>query len=692
MANGSISGSIINGNYKIRIDWSTIDNVANNTSKVKAVMYLVQASTWSLDIWSRACSIWIDGTEYTFDSPYEISNGGGCTTKLGTVTSNNIKHNTDGSKSVKISAEFNIQATISGTWYSKIEIDEKTIDLTTLPRATVPTLSSSSVNMGSKVKISTPRASSAFTHDLAYSFAGSDYVTFAVGVGESYEWTLPDLADKIPNASSGVMTIRCTTKNGSTTVGTKTVTLTVKVPNTEDYMPTIDSVTVMEAVEGLEDRFGAFVQHKSKIAVSISASGAEGSTIKGINTVFAGAAHAGANWTSDIISESGTMSLVTTVTDTRNRTEKKTTDITVLEYSTPEIATFEAYRCEEDGAESDTGEYLYVVYGYSAPSLNGGNTVTAVIQKKLTTNTNWETVHTLTDLSAEGYVILGGFSIDNQWDVRLLVTDYFADLPVIRQALIPSGDVIADIKEDGKGFAFFKVSERSGYVEIGGSQYVEGDQMRRGTKYSSHAYGISGSAGYIHMAQIAILGAYANAPITFVLTQRGQVAPMTVHIAFANADSTAPALSSFTYEGSDYGAYMVQVSDSVWDLYVQKAERYDHTAVQDWHMSPYMLDKASVTFPDLTSQVSSLPDECQVAVPAKLQSQFDSIYPIGSIYLNYGHSSPADMFGGRWERISNALLMATDAAGSIGQVDYLGETGGEEVTPYIQISVWRRTE
>lgn len=58
-----------------------------------------------------------------------------------------------------------------------------------------------------------------------------------------------------------------------------------------------------------------------------------------------------------------------------------------------------------------------------------------------------------------------------------------------------------------------------------------------------------------------------------------------------------------------------------------------------------------------------------------MQSIFDAIYPVGSIYLAYNHTDPSTLFGGTWVRIENRFLWATTPGGIIGQ------TGGEnEVT------------
>lgn len=49
----------------------------------------------------------------------------------------------------------------------------------------------------------------------------------------------------------------------------------------------------------------------------------------------------------------------------------------------------------------------------------------------------------------------------------------------------------------------------------------------------------------------------------------------------------------------------------------------------------------------------------------------DMVYPVGSIYLAYNHTSPATLFGGSWERLAGHFLLAAEDGESI------GETGGE---------------
>lgn len=460
-ANGSKSVTVTNWDTLKFNWWIVSQSVANNTTVVGWNLQLVAGSSGKISSTaSKDWSVTVNGTKYSGTNTVGVGNNATKTLASGTTT---VAHNADGTKtfSYSFSQEFGI--TFSGS-----SIGTKTGSgsgtLNTIPRATTPTLSVSSVDMGGSVTISTPRASSGFTHDLAYSFAGSGWVSIATGVGTSKAWTVPDLATRIPNATSGVMTIRCITKNGSTTIGTKTALLTVKVP--ASVVPTISAVTLAEATSGLAAQFKAYIQNKSTVKATITAAGAKGSTIKSYSTSFQGKTYTGSSWTSAVLAKSGTLSMTTKVTDSRGRTASKTTSITVLAYTAPKIVAFNAYRCTADGTEAHDGTYVAAVYNYTAPSLNNGNTVAMTIQRKLPSATSWTNVHTGTALTASATTILSGFSADNQWDLRLVVTDWFG--ATSRYPLtVPTAEVILDIRADGKGLGIGKVAELPEGLDIG---------------------------------------------------------------------------------------------------------------------------------------------------------------------------------------------------------------------------------
>lgn len=718
----------------MRVYWSVAQSIGNNTSTPSVDVYLDQASSYDLNVNTRSDNtLAVSGKTYTWASP-SINSAGGKSTRIARLTLDPIAHNSDGTKSVTMTVKYNIRATISGTYYESITASAN-LTFDTILRATQPTLSASSVNMGSSVTINTPRASSSFTHDLAYSFAGSAYTSITTGVGTSYAWTVPDLASLVPNSVSGVMTIRCITKSGATTVGTKTVTLTVKVPTT--VVPTISAVTLTETVSGLATQFGAFIQNKSALKCTITAAGAKGSTIKSYSSTFQGMSYSGNNWTSKTLGTAGTLSLVTTVTDSRGRTAKKTTSVTVLEYNPPVVSEFRVYRCTSNGTPADDGTALAAAYAYSVPSLNGGNKASAVLSYKRTTATSYTQAYTATALSQNRTQVVSSatFSTDYQYDVQLTVTDWFGTVTTYR-AVLPSAAVIMDIGADGKSLAIFKTAEQTGALEIAGDTKVTGTQERLGNKYSFSTPGVSGTAGYVLMARIEITAANADTPITFVFSQRQAEAPMTVHISLRNSTATASSLSSIRYEGENYGAFLIKLDELTWDLYVQKGSTYDTITLQDWWTSHTMESRVRVTFPG--TLVASLPDTYYRATPAKLDSLLDHIFPVGFVVIMYNHTNPADYYGGTWTRISNAFLWAVDSSGTIGQTGGAKEvaltvdqipahshgsvysqhasgtkdkawyttsgtsvaygavsTGGGQahnnMPPYIQVSVWRRT-
>lgn len=463
----------------LRFSWSQVSqSVANNTTKVSWTLQLVAGSSGRISSTaSKDWSVTVNGTNYSGTNTVGISNNATKTLASGSTT---IAHTADGSKSFNYSFSQEFGITFSGKSIGTVS-GSGSGTLNTIPRATTPTLSASSVNMGSAVTISTPRASGSFTHDLAYSFGGSSYTSIATGVGTSYSWTVPDLASRIPNATSGTLTVRCVTKNGSTTVGTKTVTMTAKVPSS--VVPTISAVALTETVSGLAAQFGAFVKSKSKPRATITAAGAKGSTIKTYSSTLLGKTYKGASWTADTLTSSGTLSIVTTVTDSRGRTAKKTTTFSVQDYGPPKIQQLSAYRVDSTGTADPQGTRLALRVQYSVSSVGGKNTASAVVAYKLRSSTTWATLATYTALTTNTTYTYTtpAFVTDAQYDLRLTLTDYFGT-SVVYTATLPTAEVILDIKADGKGLAFGKVAEFPG-IDLGwdlvGSSAAAGEGVLR---------------------------------------------------------------------------------------------------------------------------------------------------------------------------------------------------------------------
>lgn len=473
---GTITKTIRTG-YQLKLVWA-IDSqsAANNTSTVTVKVQLVSTGA-SYTINSSATkngSLTINGTKYTFTFSAALSGSQTKTLFTKTVT---IAHSADGSKACAFSTTCGINVTLGGTYYGDVTASGSgTFD--TIPRATTPTLSASSVNMGSSITINMPRAADAFTHTLTYKF-GNATGTIGSGLGTSKAWTVPlTLASQIPSGTSGTCTITCKTYNGSTLIGTKTVSFKANVP--ASVVPTISAVSLTETVAGLAAQFLAFVQGKSKVKINIAAAGVYGSTIKTYKTTVDGKTLTGSAPTTGTMS-SGTKTVTVTVTDSRGRTAKQTKTLTVIPYAAPAIRGMSATRSLADGTENYEGTNCKIGFAYAISTLGSKNTSKYVLEYKAKSATTWTKLKEGTGYVVSDTVITGAvMNTDSSYDVRLSVTDYFG---TVRRTLeVPTAFTLIDFNASGKAIAFGKVSEMAAGVEFGMPAYFSNGETPEGAK------------------------------------------------------------------------------------------------------------------------------------------------------------------------------------------------------------------
>ena len=685
---GTIQEAIRTG-YRIQIAW-TVDSqsVANNTSTVTAKVQLVSTgSSYTINSTaSKSGSLTINGTKYTFNFSAALSGSQTKTLFTKTVT---VSHASDGTKTCAFSATCGINVTLSGTYYGNVTASGNGTFNTIARASTISSVTASvAVNGTNAVTVAITRASSSFTHTVVFTFGS--YTQTVTGVGTSTSYAIPtSWLNAIPNGTSGTAKVTVTTYSGSTKIGSavsKNFTLTV--PST--VVPTISAVTMAEAVSGLAAQFGGYVQNKSKLSVKITAAGALSSTIKSYKTVVQGVTFTGASITSGILTKSGTSTVTITVTDSRGRTASTTRSLTVIAYANPKIISFQGFRCLANGTENYEGTYVNAAVNFSISSVSSKNTSSYKLEYKLQSASTWTALKSGSGYTLNSNIISasGVFSVDSSYDIRLTVTDYFTTVTSIFE--IPTAFTLLDFNKSGKGMAFGKVSEQSNGVEFALPTYFEDVTVQQGNRYSFYSAGVSGSEGFILMAKIAITAANADTPITFVFSQRRQQTTMTVHVCLSNSTATESSLTSIRYEGTNYGAFLVQANDITWDLYVQKVSTYDTITLQDWYTSATMNSRIAVTFPG--TLVDTVPSPFYRATPAVLDSIIDCLLPVGTIIQRYDHADPNTMYPGTtWVRIENSLLWATTPGGVIGWVSAQAAKTTSGGYAFTQISAWRRT-
>ena len=204
-------------------------------------------------------------------------------------------------------------------------------------------------------------------------------------VETSYSWTVPkSIANSFPSATSGSLTIRCITYDDDDQVGdAKTVTLTVTIPNTAEFKPSVGTVSISEAVQAVTTAFGSrYVQGLSQLNVDIEASGAYGSTIRSYSTSVDGVTYNSNAFTSNVINASGTLSVTVTVSDSRGRTASKTVNISVVEYKPPAITGMSYQQCDADGTANPTGTSTKISITGQVSSVSSQNSRTLTLKWK----------------------------------------------------------------------------------------------------------------------------------------------------------------------------------------------------------------------------------------------------------------------------------------------------------------------
>ena len=212
-----------NNPVRLYVYYSIATDTANNRSTVNCGMYVVAPSGWPIGAWGDYGGSYVGTSALTFDGGIPNFSG---TRWLAENKSFTVDHNADGTGSATIAWKWGVRSSWGGFYEPSGSF---TVDLPTIPRASQPTVSSNDIRMGNVLTIYTNRASSAFTHTLRCTFGGGTD-TIAELVGDSYTWTIPDMAARINNAGSGYAVITCESYNGGTHIGTKACGFAIHTP------------------------------------------------------------------------------------------------------------------------------------------------------------------------------------------------------------------------------------------------------------------------------------------------------------------------------------------------------------------------------------------------------------------------------------------------------------------------------
>lgn len=403
--------------WKLRLDWEvTGRNIAKNTSTISLNLWVYDGSGSSWNETANEAYYTIQGEKRW--NPYRYSAKGWY--KLGSK-SITVSHSADGTKSLTLTAEWDCGFTSD---YTPRHLSiSKSVTLPTIPRAS--TASASGNTLGEEVKITITRASSGFTHKLYYTCGTLSKQSIATGVATSYTWTPPvSLAQQAPNAATVAATLLVETYNGSTYVGASTLQLSLAVPT--NVVPTL-TVAVSDPM-GVQAKYGGYVRLRSKLQIKITASGAQGSSIKSysikLGSIYTATTASG---TTDYLPSSGSLTLTCSVTDSRGRTAKKSQTVSVLAYKKPTISAISAARCNEDGTANRMGAYGKVTFSGTITSLSRKNTAAYSVQYREVGSIGWTEAGTPAagDFAPKKESVVFAADKNKRYEVRVVATDAF---------------------------------------------------------------------------------------------------------------------------------------------------------------------------------------------------------------------------------------------------------------------------
>lgn len=632
MAGESLSKNIYAPNsgtypYTISVSWSeSSPNIANNTSII-SISASLSAGSISFDgspYTSYLRLYWWDNKRNTHTEVASISftscgMGYGTRSVSGTIT---VPHKDDGSLSGHAWVRFTAGSSSGGWSPGSIDFGGTDKTLTTIARASsISSLSSANGQLGGAVTIGISPKVSSFKHKVEWTFANSSWATITTTATTSASFT-PELslASRIPNSTKGTLTIRVTTYNGSTQIGSS-VTKAIDLAVPTSVVPTMGDPTATRVDNGIPESWGVYVQGYSKCTVTIvNAAGALGSTIKSYSIYGGGISSTASSATTDVLNTTGTITFTCTITDSRGRTASKTVSIDVVKYTKPSIKV-SASRCNSSGTIMADGTYLKVTADWTIASVSSKNSVSS---RSVTCNS----VSNTTFGDASAFILAANVSIGSQYVLTATVKDALGN-SATATINIPTAERILNIRKNKKGIAFGKFSEKDAFevamnaeftknVDIKGALSVTGSEPKfydtlrldKGS-YVREATNESDTAGYVKIATFSITGTNSDKPIRMIIGQRNRPTPCEVWIQFADEEVTDPDLAFFSFFGDNRCEYyMVKTATSTWDLYAVKTTGYDNVSILSLNIDPYMQNRVTISYPESATgtTVSTLPD------------------------------------------------------------------------------------
>lgn len=313
--------------------------------------------------------------------------------------------------------------------------------------------SASDGSFGSAVGITLSGGSSGASFTVTTSCAGRSETLMTRGSGTYLTWT-PSVAvygPLLPNAASAAATITVTTYYGSTSVGTRSTSLTLSF-RASDVAPTVSSGWYSHAPYN-ENRGSGINKYiagisRSRIAFdSTKVSTRCGATISGFSVICQSGTDTSSPYETPILTARSTVTVK--VTDSRGFSASESFTITPLSYAVPSLSQVGVFRCDAQGRADEDGAYYSAEATAVYSGLEGANTA----QITLFIKTLSGSYGSGTALSSDTASILGPIDPDTIYDVKLEIADTVGNTGTVTRRLVGRTWAMR-FRPNGKGVAF----------------------------------------------------------------------------------------------------------------------------------------------------------------------------------------------------------------------------------------------
>lgn len=271
-------------------------------------------------------------------------------------------------------------------------------------------------------------------------------------------------SDEIPNAatkSGGTLTVY--TYNGTTQIGSYTITdLTYAVP--AGVVPEIGDITasVARTIGGTTyaNIGDIYTQNKCGVRIQAEGTGERSATVVSMTASVSGysgsdyngtAADDEIDFTSGLLSISGTTVLTVTATDSRGRTSTKTATITVTAYSPP-FGTLDVFRTDINGDPDDLGQYGGYELSKNYTAI-GSNTLTVSMTSQGSTETLSLDTGDILPVSRQT------FSVQQEYTITVTLQDAFETITLT--AKLRTAKFIIHVNAGGDKLGFMKAANKT---------------------------------------------------------------------------------------------------------------------------------------------------------------------------------------------------------------------------------------